>query len=83
MLGDTTGLTGDDVSVTDVVEQRGLTVIDVTHDGDDWAARLDILLIDHLVGIDLVHHVGRYILGSEAELLGHEVDGLGIETLVD
>ncbi len=83
VLGDTTGLTGDDVSVTDVVEQRGLTVIDVTHDGDDWAARLDILLIDHLVGIDLVHHVGRYILGSEAELLGHEVDGLGIETLVD
>ena len=35
VLGDTTSLTSDDVGLADVVEQFGLTVIDVTHDGDD------------------------------------------------
>ena len=37
VLGDATGLTGDHVGVADAVEQLGLAVIDVTHDGDDRA----------------------------------------------
>ena len=35
VLGDATGLLGDDVGVADRVEQLGLAVVDVTHDGDD------------------------------------------------
>ena len=30
-----------------------------------------------------VGHFGRYVFGGEAKFLGHDVDGLGIETLVD
>jgi hypothetical protein len=35
VLGDAAGLAGDDVGVADAVEQLGLAVVDVTHDGDD------------------------------------------------
>ena len=35
VLGDTAGLTGDHVRVADAVEELGLAVIDVAHDGDD------------------------------------------------
>ena len=83
MLGDTTCLTGDDVRITDVVQERSFAVVNVTHDGDDRATRLHVFIVDHLVGINLLHHFSRYILGRKTELFGHEVDGLGIETLVD
>ena len=35
VLGDAAGLAGDDVGGADLVEQRGLAVVDVAHDGDD------------------------------------------------
>ena len=35
VLGDATGLARDDVGVAQLVEQPGLAVVDVTHDGDD------------------------------------------------
>ena len=39
MLGDAAGLAGDDIGLADGVEQRGLAVIDMAHDGDDRRAR--------------------------------------------
>src|SRR3954466_16073905 len=39
VLSDTTSLAGNDVCLTDVVEQRRLSVIDVTHDGHDGRTR--------------------------------------------
>ena len=83
VLGNTSCLTGDDVRVTDVVQERSLTVIDVSHDGDHRATRFEIFVTHHLIGIDLLYHFRRDVLGGETELLGNEVDGLGIETLVD
>ena len=38
VLGDAAGLAGDHVGVADLVEQRGLAVVDVAHDGDRPAA---------------------------------------------
>ena len=35
VLGDAAGLAGDHVGLADGVEQRGLAVVDVAHDGDD------------------------------------------------
>jgi hypothetical protein len=35
MLGDAAGFTGDDVGLPDVIQQRRLPVVHVTHDGDD------------------------------------------------
>ena len=43
MLGDAASLAGDDIGVADGVEQRGLAVIDVAHDGDHRRPRLEIL----------------------------------------
>ena len=40
VLGDPAGLAGDDVGVADLVEQRGLAVVDVAHDRDDRRPRL-------------------------------------------
>ena len=45
VLGDAAGLAGDHVGVADAVEQLGLAVVDVTHDGDDRGARLGGLLV--------------------------------------
>ena len=39
VLGDAAGLAGDDVGLADGVEQRGLAVVDVAHDGDDRRTR--------------------------------------------
>ena len=83
MLGYSSSLTGYHVRVADVVEQRSLTVIDVTHDGDDRAAGLDVLVVDNLVGIDLLYHMRCHILGLETELFCHQIDRLGVQTLVD
>ena len=44
VLGDAARLAGDDVGLADVVEQRGLAVVDVAHDGHDRGARLEPLL---------------------------------------
>ena len=43
MLGDAAGFAGHDIGVADGVEQRGLAVVDVAHDGDDRRPRLQIL----------------------------------------
>ena len=45
MLGDAAGLPGDHVRVADRVEQLGLAVVDVTHDGDDRRARDQVVLV--------------------------------------
>ena len=39
MLGDATGFAGHHIGVADGVEQRGLAVVDVTHDGHDRRTR--------------------------------------------
>ena len=51
-LRDATGLLVDDVAVAQRVEQLGLAVVDVTHDGDDRRTRGEILL-DALVLAEL------------------------------
>ena len=43
VLGDTAGLAGDDVGLADLVEQKRLAVVDVTHDRHDRRARPEIL----------------------------------------
>ena len=40
VLGDATRFSRDHVRLADVVEQGGLTVVDVTHHGDDRATRV-------------------------------------------
>ena len=77
MLGDATRLAGDDVGVADVVEQRGLAVVDVAHHGDDRGARLQ-------VGVVLLVVVAEQRLQLELGLLaGLDEQHLGAERLGD
>ena len=50
VLGDAAGFAGGDVGLADDVEQRGLAVVHVAHDGDDGRARLEFLRL--VLGID-------------------------------
>ena len=45
VLGDATGLLVDDVGVAQRVEELGLAVVDVTHDGDDRRADDQVVLV--------------------------------------
>ena len=45
VLGDAARLAGDDVGVADIVEQRGLAVVDVAHDDNDRGTGLKVLIL--------------------------------------
>jgi len=82
VLGDAAGLTGDDVGLADVVQQRGLTVVHMTHDGDDGRT------LDQVCGIiglflNLVLVIRSDELDLITELLGYEHQGVGVQALVD
>ena len=53
MLSNTAVLGVDDVRVSDRVEELGLTVVDVTHDGDDRRTGLHILGVVELFGLEV------------------------------
>ena len=67
VLRDAAGLAGDDVRLPDVVEQRRLAVVDVTHDGDDRRPRHELL--GRVLGGVGLHLRGVLVLahGLEAE----------------
>ena len=83
MLGDAAGFLADDIGRADRVEQRGLAVIDMAHDGDDRRARLQILGM--VLGADEAFlDVGlRDAPDRMAELLGDELGGIGIDHVGD
>ena len=82
MLGDTTSLTGDNVRIADIVQQRSLTVVHVTHHGHYRGTLNEIGGIIILLA-DGLYHLGTGIFGLKAKLVGNDIDRLGIESLVD
>ena len=82
VLGDTTSLTSNHIGIADMVEQRCLTVVDVSHHCYDRSATDQIVLIVLLL-CNGVLNLSRNIFGSKAKLVSHDVDGLSIQTLVD
>ena len=54
----------------------------MTHYRNDGRARQKVVLVVLGLG-DGFLHLSAHIFGLEAELLGYEVDGLGVQTLVD
>ena len=83
-LRDATGFARDDVRVTDGVEQRGLAVVDVTHDGDDRRARLEqrvVFIVVVVTGeqreqLDLLFGTGLDEQHLRAERLRDQLDHL-------
>jgi len=82
VLGDTTSLTGDDVGLADIVEQRGFTMIDVTHHRHNgWTGDQIFLVV--LFHVDGFHDLGTDVVGLEAEFVSDKVDGFCIQPLID
>ena len=50
VLSNATGFTRDDIRVANAVEQASLTVVDVTHDGDNWRTWLKVFFFVFVVG---------------------------------
>ena len=83
VLGDATGLAGDDVGVADAVEQRGLAVVDVTHHGDHWSARrlqrlvVVVAVVEHRLQFELF-----LLAGLDEQDLGADLEGEQLHLLV-
>src|SRR5580704_16793449 len=84
MLGDPACLAGYYVGAADIVQQGGLTVVDVAHDRDDGGAG------DHIIRVVIVvvfFHFRGVVDTDElhriAELTGHELDDVGFQSLID
>ena len=83
MLGDAAGLAGDHVGMADGVEQRGLAVVDVAHDGDHRRARLELGFVGR-VGEQALDDVGfGDAAHGVAHVLGDELGGVGVDDVGD
>ena len=83
MLGDAASFAGRDIGLAQRVEQRGLAVIDMAHDGDHRRARLEHLgRVGFAAQPDLDIGFGN-AAQAVAELGDDEFGGIGIDDLVD
>ncbi len=81
VLGDAAGLVAHDVRLADRVEQAGLAVVDVTHDGDDRRAGDEVLVLALVLAegeIEGLEQLAVLVLGAD-DL--HLVVQLGTEQL--
>ncbi len=82
VLRDAAGLARRDLGAADVVEQRGLAVVDVAHDGHDRRPRQRLELA--ALRLDLVlEHVFLVAHRRVAEFLDHQLRGVLVDGLVD
>src|SRR5690606_35102461 len=91
VLGDATGLVPGDVGLPDRVQQRRLSVVDVTHDGDHRRAGLEVLVgLGGLLGLEVdvealeelaVLLLGGHDLDDVAELGAQRLEGVLVERL--
>ena len=82
MLCDTTRLTGDNIRLTDIVEQWSLTMVYVSHHSYNRRTRFQIFLRIFFFD-DSLCHFRTYIFRLKAELFCHQINRFRIQTLVD
>jgi hypothetical protein len=81
VLGDAAGLVGGDIGLAQRVEQAGLAVVHVAHDGDDGRARQQrLLLVHHALEADLDVALG-HALHAVAEFLHDKFRRVGVDGL--
>ena len=83
MLRDAAGFAGDHVGLADRVEQRGLAVVDVAHDGHDRRTGDEVLVHVRRVEQAFLDVRFRDALHRVAELLRDELRGIGIDHVGD
>ena len=83
MLRDAAGFAGDHVGLADGVEQRGLAVVDVAHDGHDRRALL--LVVVHIARVEqaLFHVRLGHALDGVPEFFGDQLGAVGIDHVGD
>ena len=82
MLSNTTRFTRNNVCLTDIVQQRSLTVVYVTHHGYNRSTRQQVFFCIGLL-FNSLSHFGTYIFSFISKFFGHQVNGFCIQTLVD
>ena len=82
VLCDTSGLTRNYICFTDIVQQRSLTVVYVTHHGNNRCTRLQIFFRISLFLYSLCYF-RTYIFCLVAKFFCHKVNRFCIQTLVD
>ena len=82
MLSDASSLACYDVRFSDMVEQRCLSMVDMTHNCDDWSSGHEVVFVVDFFA-DSLAHFRAYIFSLESELVSHDVDGFSVESLVD
>ena len=84
MLGDPPCFTSDDVGIAQAVEERRLTVVDVTHDGDDRRTADEVsFVIDLFFLRDGFDDLSADEVGLVAEFFCDHLDGLSVEAHID
>ncbi len=83
MLGDAAGFAGRDIGRADGVEQRGLAVVDMAHDGDHRRARQQIRRVVRRVEQAFFHVGFRHAANGVAKFFGDQLRGVGVDRVVD
>ncbi len=83
VLGDTPSLAGSNLGATDIIQQRGLTMVNVTHDGDDGCASDLLTLVGDAFENSCLERVILDQLGRVPHFLDHKGRGFLINRLVD
>ena len=85
VLGDAARLARGDAGLADVVQQRGLAVVDVAHDGDDRRTGEEVLLgiLDVLVLEGVLGGLGQLHFQLHAELGANQLRGVEVQFVVD
>ena len=81
MLCNTTGFTCNYIGISDMIEQRSLTVVDVSHHRYNRCTRYKIVLVVNIF-TDSFLHFCTDIFGLETEFICHHINGFGIKSLV-
>ena len=82
MLRNAPGFASDNACITDRVEKRRFTVINVTHDGHDRCARLKIFFLVFNIINDVFDIGVRDAHNLMAKLFNNQFGGIGIDHLV-
>ena len=84
VLGDPPCFASDDVGIAQAVEERRLTVVDVTHDGDDRRTANEVCFVIDLFFLrDGFDDLSADEVGLVAEFLCDHLDGLSVEAHID
>ena len=84
MLCDTSGLTGNHIGITDIVEQRCFTMVNVTHDGNNrrsWRKIICFIFFILFLHFHLLLHIDEFHFIPEFS--SNQFNNFCVETLVD